>query len=237
MMLFSPPRCDFRVLSASGRQTAAVPFTLQAPSVLSWLTDSLSTSSSPSPSPCTRQVADAPFSRRNSQTQSSPQSTSSNNNEEQQRSFADKMSFEYEYYQCSPRSPAFEPILGSITEAAEFDDDSDIEIEAKAVRPSLTKIDSASHDVPEAFIPEISIGEPELTTKSARGTVIQFARMTTAKATSVRRVLRKVLEADKVRRRKVLKVYLKALTFLHYMLKAHDRYGSAMMTTGMYMPR
>lgn len=149
------------------------------------------------------------------------------------------MSFDYEYFQCSPRSPAFEPILGSITEAAEFEDESDvnIDIEAKPVRPSLTKIDSASQDVPEAFIPDISIGEPELTTKTAKGTVIQFARMTTAKATSVRRVLRKVLEADKVRRRKALKIYLKAITFLRYMLKAHDRYGSAMMTTGMYMPR
>lgn len=147
------------------------------------------------------------------------------------------MSFEYEFYQCSPRSPAFEPILGSITEASELDDESDIEVEVKLARPSLTKIDSATQDVPEAFIPDISIGEPELTTKTAKGTVIQFARMTTAKATSVRRVLRKVLEADKVRRRKVLKIYLKALTFLHYMLKAHDRYGSAMMTTGMYMPR
>ena len=147
------------------------------------------------------------------------------------------MSLEYDYYQCSPRSPAFEPILGSITEAPEFEDGSDVEVEAKAVRPSLTKIDSATHDVPEAFIPDISIGEPELTTKSAKGTVIQFARMTTAKATSVRRVLRKVLEADKIRHRKVLKIYLKALTFLRYMLKAHDRYGSAMMTTGMYMPR
>lgn len=127
--------------------------------------------------------------------------------------------------------------MGSITEDAELEDDSDIEIEIKPSRPSLTKIDSATQDVPEAFIPDISIGEPELTTKTAKGTVIQFARMTTAKATSVRRVLRKVLEADRVRRRKVLKVYLKALTFLRYMLKAHDRYGSAMMTTGMYMPR
>lgn len=147
------------------------------------------------------------------------------------------MSFDFEYYQCSPRSPAFEPILGSITEAAEFDDESDVTVEAKPVRPSLTKIDSASQDMPEAFIPDISIGEPELTTKSAKGTVIQFARMTTAKTTSVRRVLRKVLEADKIRRRKALKIYLKAITFLRYMLKAHDRYGSAMMTTGMYMPR
>lgn len=147
------------------------------------------------------------------------------------------MSFDYDFYQCSPRSPAFEPILGSISEASELEDDSDVEVETKPRRPSLTKIDSASQDVFEAFIPDISIGEPELTTKAARGTVIQFARMTTAKATSVRRVLRKVLEADKIRRRKVLKVYLKALTFLRYMLKAHDRYGSAMMTSGMYMPR
>ncbi|KAJ4317536.1 low-affinity phosphate transporter [Neodidymelliopsis sp. IMI 364377] len=146
-------------------------------------------------------------------------------------SLVDKMSFEYDYYQCSPRSPAFEPILGSITEAAEFDEETNIEAEAKPTRPSLTKIDSTSQDVPEAFIPDISIGEPELTTKSAKGTVIQFARM--AQSQSVRRVLRKVLEADKVRRRKALKVYLKALTFLRYMLKAHDRYGSAMMTTGM----
>jgi hypothetical protein len=147
------------------------------------------------------------------------------------------MSLDYDFYQCSPRSPAFEPILGSISEASELEDDSDVEVEAKPRRPSLTKIDSASQDIIEAFIPDTSIGEPELTTKTARGTVIQFARMTTAKATSVRRVLRKVLEADKIRRRKVLKVYLKALTFLRYMLKAHDRYGSAMMTTGMYMPR
>jgi hypothetical protein len=150
-------------------------------------------------------------------------------------SLVDKMGFEYDYYQCSPRSPAFEPILGSITEAAEFDEETNNEAEVKPARPSLTKIDSTSQDVPEAFIPDISIGEPELTTKSAKGTVIQFARM--AQSQSVRRVLRKVLEADKVRRRKALKVYLKALTFLRYMLKAHDRYGSAMMTTGMYMPR
>lgn len=147
------------------------------------------------------------------------------------------MSLDHDYYQCSPRSPAFEPILGSIIEAAEVEDGSDIEIEAKPSRPSLTKVDSATHDVPESFIPEICIGSPELATTTARGSVIQFARMTTSKVTSVRRVLRKVLEADKVRRRKVLKVYLKALTFLRYMLKAHDRYGSAMMTTGMYMPR
>jgi hypothetical protein len=147
------------------------------------------------------------------------------------------MSFDYDYYQCSPRSPAFEPILGSITEAAEIGEESDIEIEVKPPRPSLIKVDSASHDVPEAFIPDISIGRPELATMTAKGSVIQFARMTTTKVTSVRRVLRRVLEADKVRRRKALKVYLKALTFLRYMLKAHDRYGSAMMTTGMYMPR
>lgn len=147
------------------------------------------------------------------------------------------MSHDYDHYQCSPRSPAFEPILGSITEAAEIEDESDVEIEAKPTRPSLTKVDSASYDVPEAFIPDISIGRPELATMTAKGSVIQFARMTTTKVTSVRRVLRKVLEADKIRRRKALKVYLKALTFLRYMLKAHDRYGSAMMTTGMYMPR
>ncbi|KAF9698619.1 hypothetical protein EKO04_003791 [Ascochyta lentis] len=228
MMLFSPPRCDFRVPSASGRQTVAVPFTAQTPSVLAWLVDSLSTS----PSPRTCEPANPP-----SHPQSSPQSTPPRNNKEQRTSLSGPMSFDYDYYQCSPRSPAFEPILGSITEAAEFEDASDVEVEAKPVRPALTKIDSASQDMPEAFIPDISIGEPELTTKTAKGTVIQFARMTTAKATSVRRVLRKVLEADRVRRRKVLKVYLKALTFLRYMMKAHDRYGSAMMTTGMYMPR
>ncbi|KAJ4410375.1 low-affinity phosphate transporter [Didymella pomorum] len=138
------------------------------------------------------------------------------------------MSFDYDYYQCSPRSPAFEPILGSITEAAEIETESDVEIEAKPTRPSLTKVDSASHDVPEAFIPDIAIGRPELATMTAKGSVIQFARMTTTKVTSVRRVLRKVLEADKVRRRKALKVYLKALTFLRYMLKAHDRYAATL---------
>jgi len=210
-------------------------FTPQTPSVLAWLVDSLSTS----PSTQSRQTTNVPSSRRNSQPQTSPRSPPSRVNKKRRLSPSDNMSFDYEYFQCSPRSPAFEPILGSITEAAEFEDESDanIDIEAKPVRPSLTKIDSASQDVPEAFIPDISIGEPELTTKTAKGTVIQFARMTTAKATSVRRVLRKVLEADKVRRRKALKIYLKAITFLRYMLKAHDRYGSAMMTTGMYMPR
>ncbi|KZM18822.1 hypothetical protein ST47_g10044 [Ascochyta rabiei] len=233
MMLFSPPRCDFRVPSASGRQTVAVPFTTQTPSVLAWLVDSLSTS----PSPRTREPANQPSSVRSSHPHSSPQPSSPSDNKEPRTSLSCPMSFDYDYYPCGPRSPAFEPILGSITEAAEFEDASDVEVEAKPVRPALTKIDSASQDVPEAFIPDISIGVPELTTKTAKGTVIQFARMTTAKATSVRRVLRKVLEADKVRRRKALKVYLKALTFLRYMLKAHDRYGSAMMTTGMYMPR
>ncbi|KAJ4988746.1 hypothetical protein SVAN01_05723 [Stagonosporopsis vannaccii] len=233
MMLFSPPRCDFRVPSTSGRQTVPAVFTSQTPSVLAWLVDSLSAS----PSPRSRQSTNVPSSRRNSHPQTSPHSTPSRDNKNRRNSLSDKMSFDYEHYQCSPRSPAFEPILGSITEAAEFEDESDVDVEAKPVRPSLTKIDSASQDVPEAFIPDISIGEPELTTKTAKGTVIQFARMTTAKATSVRRVLRKVLEADKVRRRKALKIYLKAITFLRYMLKAHDRYGSAMMTTGMYMPR
>jgi hypothetical protein len=130
----------------------------------------------------------------------------------------------------SPRSPSFNPILGSIPEVYEYEIDSD-----DAAHSPLTKVDT-HQDLSEVFIPELTINEPELTKSLASGTVIQISRRAD-KAYAVRRVLRKVLEADKVRRRRVMKIYLKAVTFLRFMLKAHDRYGAVMMTSGVYMQR
>jgi hypothetical protein len=130
----------------------------------------------------------------------------------------------------SPRSPSFNPILGSIPEVYEYEVES-----PDAEHSPLIKVDT-HQDLSEAFIPELTINEPELTKSLAAGTVIQISRKID-KAYSVRRVLRKVLAADKIRRRRVMKVYLKAMTFLKYMLKAHDRYGAVMMTSGVYMQR
>jgi hypothetical protein len=120
--------------------------------------------------------------------------------------------------------------LGSIPEVYEY------EVESHdAAHSPLIKVDT-HQDLSEVFIPELTINEPELTKSLASGTVIQISRRAD-KANAVRRVLRKVLEADKVRRRRVMKIYLKAVTFLRFMLKAHDRYGAVMMTSGVYMQR
>jgi hypothetical protein len=53
----------------------------------------------------------------------------------------------------------------------------------------------------------------------------------------VANVLRHVLEADRLRRRRALRIYLKAIVFLKLLLKSHERHGALMATSGVYMQR
>ena len=127
----------------------------------------------------------------------------------------------------TPRSSPFSPTLRSIPEVFEYES---LDAETEPATPNEAS--------PEAFAPEASsVTEPMLTRATSRDAIIQSPPRKVASPYAVSRVLRKILEADQIRRRRIMKVYLKAIVFLKYVWRANERYGNVMVTTGMYMQR
>ncbi|KAH9874926.1 hypothetical protein J1614_004414 [Plenodomus biglobosus] len=129
----------------------------------------------------------------------------------------------------SPRPP-FSPTLGSIPEVFEHE----------SLDNMTTPLASPSEnpETPDAFIPEAACISPaSLTRTNSQDAIIQSPLREARSFVVVSKVLRKVLEADRIRRRRILKVYLKAIVFLKYLWRANERYGNVMVTTGMYMQR
>lgn len=129
-----------------------------------------------------------------------------------------------------PSSPRFSPTLGSIPEVVEF------EAEPETARHDSHATIETPSSTPEAFIPEITLNPPKISMKNAKGAIVQVTKKV-IKAYDVTGVLRKVLEADQIRRRRILKIYLKALVFLKYLWHASDRYGSIMQQSGFHLQR
>ncbi|KAL1792919.1 hypothetical protein ACET3X_009426 [Alternaria dauci] len=129
----------------------------------------------------------------------------------------------------TPRSSAFAPTLGSIPEVFEYEP-----LDAKFGPASLND----APETPEAFLPEASsMCPPKLTRASSWPAIIQSPSRRLASPFAVSKALRNILEADRARRRRIMKVYLKAIVFLKYLWHANERYGNVMVTTGMYMQR
>jgi hypothetical protein len=140
------------------------------------------------------------------------------------------MSAPHDIIYGSPRSP-FSPTLGSIQEVLEYEP-----LDETSQPPTpLETPDASAFVLPEPatpIAPTLSIGP------KTKGIILNPRKGRTAVATSkVANVLRNVLEADRLRRRLVLKIYLKAIVFLKLLLKSHERYGALMATSGVYMQR
>jgi hypothetical protein len=137
----------------------------------------------------------------------------------------------------SPRSPPFSPTLGSIQEVFEFEPLN--EITSQPTTP-LTPTPLESPDASQGVLPEPATTVVPTVSKGpkTKGIISSPRRARSAHVTSkVTNVLRHVLEADRLRRRKALRIYLKAIVFLKLLLRSHERYGALMATSGMYMQR
>jgi len=141
------------------------------------------------------------------------------------------MSSPRSYGYGSPRSPLYSPTLDVIQEVFEYEP---LEVASTATTPLETQ-DSTNFVLPEpatTAIPTISKGP------KTKGIILSPRKARTAQASSrIAIVLRKVLEADRIRRRRALRIYLKAIVFLKMLLKSHERYGALMATQGAYMQR
>lgn len=207
MILFSPPRCDFLSRSRPGKQATLTTMRFSIPLWPAAPTPHL-------PRQSKRSIT-RPSPPRRSKAQSRPRSTST-----------PEMSF----IPGTPRSPLYSPTLGSIPEVFEY------ESLDQQVSPTVTP--NENHDSPEAFTLEASsVTAPKLTRATSRDGIIQSPPRKSGSFAAVSKVLRKVLEADRIRRRRILRVYLKAIVFLKYLWRANERYGNVMVTTGMYMQR
>ncbi|KAF2850898.1 hypothetical protein T440DRAFT_468044 [Plenodomus tracheiphilus IPT5] len=212
MLLFSPPRCDFLSRAGPDKQSTITSRRFAFPS---W---SAAARTSPIPhspnSPKPRNTRPSLPPRQSAQRVSQSNSTQTHD-----------MSSVPE----SPRSP-FSPTLVSIPEVFEHD----------SLDNMITPLASPNEnqDGPDVFIPEAACISPaSLTRANSRDAIIQSPVRKAKSFAVVSKVLRKVLEADRMRRRRILKVYLKAIIFLKYLWRANERYGNAMVTTGMYMQR
>ena len=131
----------------------------------------------------------------------------------------------------SPRSPLYSPTLDSIQEVFEYEP-----LNASQATTPLETQESSSYPLPEpatTVVPTMSKGP------KTKGIILgpRKARTVQASSSRIAQVLRKVLEADRLRRRRVLRVYFKAIVFLKMLLKSHERYGALMATQGAYMQR
>ncbi|KAF2036331.1 hypothetical protein EK21DRAFT_52336 [Setomelanomma holmii] len=216
MLLFSPPRCDFLLGGGACKQTAFTSrrFSLPLPARPSTslvALRSLQVVVLPQATPHPTSLK--PQGPKSTQIMSSPHNTYS-----------------------SPRSPPFSPTLGSIQEVFEYEPLDEIMSQPTTpLTPALESPDASQGVLPEpatTVVPTVSIGPKTkgiiLSPRKARSSHV------TAKVTNV---LRHVLEADRLRRRKALRIYLKAIVFLKLLLKSHERYGALMATSGMYMQR
>ncbi|KAF2131221.1 hypothetical protein P153DRAFT_355973 [Dothidotthia symphoricarpi CBS 119687] len=214
MLLFPTPRYDHLLGATKGGQTPFTKRRLSLPiwPVLSAFTSTATSRRSSAPEILPRSTTVNPTSRP-TQPKPRPQTTT-----------AKKMPSDH-----YPSSPRFSPTLGSIPEVFEFD------VESPARRGSHATVETPS-STPEAFIPEITLNPPKISMKNAKGAIVQVTKKV-IKAYDVTGVLRKVLEADQVRRRRILKIYLKALVFLKYLWHSSDRYGSIMAQSGFQLQR
>jgi hypothetical protein len=136
----------------------------------------------------------------------------------------------------SPRSPAhFSPTLGSIQEVFEYEP---LEITSPVITPltpPLDGLDASPGVLPEPATPaEATIS----TGPRTKGIIVNPRKgRPTLASTKVVNVLRHVLEADRLRRQRALRIYLKVIVFLKLLLKSHERYGAIMATSGVYMQR
>jgi hypothetical protein len=140
------------------------------------------------------------------------------------------MSAPCDIYHGSPRSP-FSPTLGSIQEVFEYEP---LDITSLPTTPLETQDASICVLLEPATTatPTVSLGP------KTKGIISSPRKGRAALASSkVANVLRNVLEADRLRRRRVLRIYLKAIVFLKLLLKSHERYGALMATSGVYMQR
>ncbi|KAF1830464.1 hypothetical protein BDW02DRAFT_100234 [Decorospora gaudefroyi] len=210
MLLLSPPRCDSLLGNGSGKQTGLIS------SITLWPTHPASVPLSPRPPEniSSQQLA-RPFPPRGEK--HLPQSPQSN--------ITSNMSHQF----GTPRPSIFAPTLGSIPEV--FEDDS---LETKFGSASLND----APETPDAFLPEpSSMSPPTLTRATSWPAIIQSPSRRVTSPFAVSKALHRILEADRARRRRILKIYFKAIVFLKYLWRANERYGRFMVTTGMYMQR
>jgi hypothetical protein len=214
MLLLSPPQCDFATRSGACKQTTftSKPFTLPLWSARP--TDSLV---------ALRSLQEIIFPQPRSASRKSPPSNTTSN-----------MSWPRNIQCDSPRSPLFSPTLGSIQEVFEYEP---LESASPPITP-LTPIENP--DASMGVLPEpattvmatISIGP------KTKGIIVNPRKgRPTLASTKVANVLRHVLEADRLRHRRALRIYLKTIVFLKLLLKSHERYGALMATSGVYMQR
>ncbi|KAF1916772.1 hypothetical protein BDU57DRAFT_548407 [Ampelomyces quisqualis] len=136
----------------------------------------------------------------------------------------------------SPWSPPFSPTLGSIQEVFEYEP---LDIPSQPTTP-LTPTEAQDDDASAFVLPEPAHAcLPTLCLGTRTKGIIVSPRKgrPSLASTKVTNVLRHVLEADRNRRRRTLRIYLKAIVFLKLLLKSHERYGALLATSGMYMQR
>ncbi|KAF1939140.1 hypothetical protein EJ02DRAFT_457189 [Clathrospora elynae] len=211
MILFSPPRCDLLLGNGSGKQTSftSTSFTPTRFSIPLWPASPVS----------------IPLSPRFPEQRPSRPSLPLSAKQLPQPSPTVDMSHQPD----TPRPSPFSPTLGSIPEVFEYES---LDTKLGLTTPNDTQ------EAPEAFRPEAStMSPPTLTRASSWPAIIQSPPRKVASPYAVSKALRKILEADRARRKRIMRVYLKAIVFLKYLWRANERYGNLMLTTGMYMQR
>jgi hypothetical protein len=130
------------------------------------------------------------------------------------------MSIPSDAYYGSPRSP-FSPTLDSIQEVFEYEP-----LEETSPPPTpLTPLETP-HAVSPFILPEAAtLIAPTLFRGEEIEGIFSIPRksQTAVASFKVANVLRRVLEADRLRRRRALRIYLKAIVFLKLLLKSHER--------------
>ncbi|KAI8934525.1 hypothetical protein NX059_008224 [Plenodomus lindquistii] len=213
MLLFSPPTCDF--MSAMGPDKQTTFTSSQSFAFPSWPAPARTTPIPRSPSSHKTTTSRPALPPRQ------PQKSLSRTNSTQTQDMSSAS--------ASPHSP-FSPTLGSIPEV--FEHESLDNMTTPLASPN------ENQDTPDAFIPEaVCLSPASLTRANSQDAIIQSPVRKAKSFAAVSTVLRKVLEADRIRRRRIMKVYLKAIVFLKYLWRANERYGNVMVTTGMYMQR
>lgn len=213
MLLFSPLRCDF-TLSEGLSQTKACS------------SDYFSKSTWPV------RTASSLVTLRSLQRKLLPQLTPLPAPYKVQRSNQlSSMSSPLDIHVGSPRSPLFSPTLNSIPEVFEY--------EPSAESPDATT-SIETQDIPVYALPEpATMAVPAVSLRPTKEAIIVSPRRATATHTPtvVANALRNILEVDRHRRQRILRVYLKAIVFIKLMLKSHERYGAIMANSGGYMQR
>ncbi|OAL49847.1 hypothetical protein IQ07DRAFT_644128 [Pyrenochaeta sp. DS3sAY3a] len=129
----------------------------------------------------------------------------------------------------TPRSSCFSPTLDCIPEVFEYE-----ELDGLGEPATPNEITEST----EVLLPERStVATPKLSRRTARATIIQSRTRKPISLSAISKRLRNVLDADRMRRSRIMKVYLKAIMFLKYLWAANERYGAVMLTSGMYVQR